>query len=237
MELLLSRLPAAAQAGVRWTQRHFAAAFRRLQTEPLDETLVADVAESVWSPYRHLLVAMWKACVAVPGLYQSIFDESLAQATRIISEGLGDDHDGIDTLGWVVEWHRSVARTLIPMMPGMAPDLDALAGDPEASSELPHAPAGGMFRSQILLGAAEDAARTGVDKQRLKDLVDLAFLEMSHGVDASREAMPWLPQNPFGMESPAERGARATRYADALRESGSVEDLEAFRETLERRPE
>lgn len=231
----LARLPAFARAALRWTEPGLTEASRRLRTEPLNDDVIASVAASVWVPYRHILAEVAKTFVSDAEAYRKIIIESTAQMTRKISATLAGDLDAIDTLQWIAEWLRAYLTMGVHMLPSIAEALQTSIDDPDAVEMLCRSPEGGAFRAQVLMGAADDEATASGDPQRLRDLVDLAFLELCRGTDATRETMPWLPAFPFAGESPSERGARALRYTEAFRASGSPEEHAAFQAAMAER--
>jgi len=207
-------------------------ASRRLRTEPLNDDLIASVAAAVWVPHRYIVAEMMKAFAADMEAYRTIIDDLIAQMTRTISAALAGDTDRVDTLQWIAEWSRSYQRMVPFMIRGAAEALQESLVEADTLAMFCRSPEGGVFRAHVLIGAAEDEATAGGDRQRIGDLVDLAFLELCRGIDASREIMPWLPPFPFSGESRAERGARALRYAEAFRVNGSPEEHAAFQAAI-----
>lgn len=235
MAPLLARMPAVARAALRWTQPGLQEASRRLRAEPLGDELIAAVAESVWVPYQSIFEQLVKSFAANQEAYRSIIQESMSQTTRTISAALEGDTDTIDTLEWVAEWLRAYQGMLLYSLPHVTESIGEVHMDPASIAMFCRAPEGGVFRALVLLGAAEDEAGAGGDQGRVRELVELAFLDLCRGVDASREAMPWMPSFPFPGESPGERGARVRRYAEAFRTGGSSEARVAFHAALDGR--
>ena len=87
-----------------------------------------------------------------------------------------------------------------------------------------------LLAGQVALLGAIDAAKTNADVDRARDLLDVAFLELNKARVALRRHGLWL--TPFPNETPDQRGARAIRYAERIRDALSEADMQALEGSL-----
>ena len=214
---MLSRLPAEARARVAWAKRPIENGLARLRTEPLTDDLVAQVADETWKPVASLGRAAWEIIGSDLDEWRARFVDDFKEEERQLADFVGDD-DARDTLRWVLGLLQSFLGLTLALPPDFMTELDeplfsALGADEEFKP---------YIRALIVLMGAAETRKAGGDRERARELLDVAFLELNKFRATLRRAGVFL--TPFPNETVEERRHGLLDSADRLRRSLSDED-------------
>lgn len=129
-----------------------------------------------------------------------------------------EDDDARDTLAWVTGLFRSVFTAAVASAPA---ELSAMSD--EDWQRIGAQPAFVPYKAALLtFMAAADEARTGADHERARDLIDVAFLQMTAFGELMRSQGLYVTAFPY--DTTEQRGQRAIYSANRLREALSPDD-------------
>ena len=226
VESLLAHLPAETRARVVWAQAPIKAALQRLRTEPLTDELVQSAARQAWPPVLVLTQAFWESFATNREQWRTTLAADVLRDREAL-ERLVDDDDARDTIAWIFGVLRSYYDFVLT---AVQPDPIPTVSQEELESVIDDKNFLPLLAGQVALLGAIDAAKANADAERVRDLLDVAFLELNKARAALRRHGLWL--TPFPDETQDERGARAIRYAQRVRgvlSEGDIEALEAAR--------
>ena len=217
VETALSRLPAEARARVAWAKRPIENGLARLRTEPLTDALVAQVADETWKPVASLGRAAWEIIGSDLDEWRARFVDDFKEEERQLADFVGDD-DSRDTLRWVLGLLQSFLGLTLSLPPDFMIQVDeplfsALGADEEFKP---------YIRALIVLMGAAETRKTEGDRERARELLDVAFLELNKFRATLRRAGVFL--TPFPNETVEKRRHGLLDSADRLRRSLSDED-------------
>jgi len=217
VETVLARLPAEARARVAWAKKPIDNGLARLRAEPLTDDLVAQVTDATWKPIASLGRAFWEIIGSDPDGWRARFVDDFKEEERQLAEFVADD-DSLDTLRWVLGLFQSFLGLTFALPPDFMAQLDetlftALGADEELKP---------YMRALIVLMAAAETRKAGGDPGRARDLLDVAFLELTRFRATLRKAGVFLTA--FPGETVEERRRGLLESADRLRRSLSDED-------------
>jgi len=215
---MLRRLPAQARASVTWAKKPISDGLARLRSEPLTDELAAVVAEQVIAPMQAVGGAAWHALAANLDSYRAAVMTDFANDEGTLLAFV-DDEDSRDTVAWITGLLRSFYGTIFTaIMPQQLATVDEGAWR-EIASMPEFAP---FMRGLTVLMAAVEEARVGTDRQRARDLVDVAFLELTQFRDALRRHGLQLSAFPYATTE--QRRELLTQAAQRVRKALTTED-------------
>jgi hypothetical protein len=224
-ETLLARLPASVQKEIRWSQPAVIAALRPLHTETLSRDLLDAVAERLRRPFETVLRALLPVFMSDrPAWIAAVRAENERESALL--RQVTNDADTTDTIDWIYG-HLGLLLDLWASVPPAANVDEMLTGAREAPSLALLAGLGALAVAIDLAGQDEP------DPERIRDLLAVALLMLSQ-VERVMHATTGLSLDPFKVQTPAERGAKALRALEGLREGFTREEYEAFCEACRR---
>jgi hypothetical protein len=217
VDTVLARLPAEARARVAWAKKPIENGLARLRTEPLTDDLASQVTDDMWKPF----VSLWRALGEIVGTNQNEWRAKFVDDFRLEEEQLAafvEQEESRDTLRWVLGLLQSFLGLALSVPPEFVSQVDE-ATFAKAGADEDFKP---YMRTVVALMAAAEARRAKGDPQRARDLLDVAFLELSkfratmrtHGVSLT----------PFPSETVEERRRGLLESADGLRRALSDDD-------------
>lgn len=218
-EEFFSRLPRHQQAQLEWIRPILDDAHRRLQAEPLTPALVQQTSSKVLGVTMTLAPITRKMFGAASRVGQELcsqWTDKLPTLRAYLASPAA-----LDAAEWAL---RVVVGFMKWAFTYGAASIDAAVKlGPEAYDQALMSEAGSIIRAQVLVTALLDAADKQVPQQRAVELAEAAYREATHATVAlSKEG---VHIHPFIDETPAERGARAIRYASRVRDALSDEDV------------
>ncbi len=225
-EPLLSRLPASAQKEIRCSLPALKEALHPLHSEALSDERLAGVAEHFQQPFETVM----RACLPSFLQERSAWLGALRAANekeRTLLQRVTADADTTDTIDWI---HGYLGLFLdLSMSVPEEVDVDEMLAMAHDAETWPLSLAG----LAALTVALHIARREEPDIERVRDLLALTFLRLSQ-VRRLTHASTGVSLDPFSPETPSERGARALRALEGLRNSFTPEEYETFRVTCSR---
>lgn len=221
-EALFERLPAQARARVTWAKRPIEDGLVRLQTQPLTDDLVAEIADGIWAPIQAIGLAGWETITKSHGESRAVLMDEIHQDEELLADFLPDE-DARDTLRWVVGLLRSFFDVLFAPVASVPAESLAQARAEDVARAAASAPEIQPFtRGIVALMAAVRVAKDGGDPDRAAELLNVSFLQLRdlrnmmrrHGVSLSA-----FPDEPV-----EERRQRLLEAATRLRKSFSDDD-------------
>lgn len=212
VEEVLKRLPAEVRAQVAWTQKPIEEGLLRLRSEPLTDGLVAEVLEPLIRPFLTIGRVTWKWLAKNRDDFLALVMQDFRSREERLTAFL-DTEDAIDTLRWVVGRLRSfyVLSFSLPV-PEQLPQV----GDEAWTDTVLGPEFKAIMTGLVCFMAASDEAKTGSDRERAHDLLDVAFLQLTKLGEVTHDLGLWV--SAFPSETLEERRARLLRDADRLRE-------------------
>lgn len=223
VETVLDRLPAMVRARVAWSKKPIENGLARLRTEHLTDDLVAQVTDDVWKPLMSLGQAFWELVGTNQNEWRARFvDDFKLQEQQLAA--FVEQEDSRDTLRWVLGLLQSFLSLALSVPPESIGTVDE-ATIARASADEGFKP---YMRTTVVLMAAAETRRVAGDPQRGRDLLDVAFLELSRFRATMRRLGVSLA--PFPLETLEERRRSLLESADRLRMALSDEDWRVFGE-------
>lgn len=191
VEAMLARLPAQARANVAWAKKPIAEGLARLRAEPLTDELVSAVADQVLAPMQAIGLAAWRALAANLDSYRAAVMSDFAHEEDRVAAFVNDE-DSRDTVGWITGFLRSFYGS------ALATSSADLAIPESAWPQVASLPELRPFaRGLAALMAASEEARVGADAHRARELVDVAFLQLTQFRDMLRRHGVQLSAFPY----------------------------------------
>jgi hypothetical protein len=134
-----------------------------------------------------------------------------------------DDEDAVDTLAWVVAFLRSFYGTILTLL---GPTELATLGQEAVEEHLEDPRVLSLLKGQVALMAALEAPKEEGARERVVELLDVAFLEFMEFRDHLRRDGFWL--SPFPGETSEERRTGALKYGLRLRNALTDSDWKAL---------
>jgi hypothetical protein len=215
VDAMLARLPAQARASVAWAKKPIAEGLARLRTETLTDELVSAVADQILAPVQAIGVAAWRALAANLDSYRAAMMSDFAHEEDRLAAFVDDD-DACDTVAWITGFLRSFYGTALATGADVAIDEGAwkqIASEPEL---IP------FVRGLAALMAAAEEARVGTDTKRARELVDLAFLQLTQFRDVLRRY--GLQLSAFPYETTEQRRENLSEAARRVRANLTEDD-------------
>jgi hypothetical protein len=222
IDALLRRLPADVRATIAWTQKPIREAVRELRRGKLTDEALGKAARQTWPAMQAFTLAFWKSVAQDRGAWGKTLSAELQQDRERLEQFV-EDEDSRETIEWLFSFTEEMLLRLLPLIgPGFYDAIpeEAWSKAPEDPDLLP------LLTGSIALTAALDAANEGQDRERARDLLDIAFLELSRARDYFQRFGLWI--SPFPGETPEVRTARTLRYAERARTALTAEDVGAF---------
>jgi hypothetical protein len=217
VETVLARLPAEARARVAWAKKPIEGGLARLRTEPLTDDLAAEVTDEVWKP----LVSLWRALGEIVGTNQDEWRAKFVGDFRLEEQQLSafvEHEESRETLRWILGLLQSFLSLALSVPPDFVAQIDedtfARAGADDGFKP--------YMRTLVVLMAAAEIPRAAGAPQRARDLLDVAFLELSRFRATMRKHGVSL--TPFPSETIEERRRALLESADGLRKVLSEDD-------------
>jgi hypothetical protein len=209
---VLAKLPPDVRAQVAWAGPQITAGLRRLWREPFSDAVLTEVALATSVPMRALTSRFLELMAANRAeLLAALMVDLQRDEARLAA--YVEDSDAVDTLGWVVSFLRSLYGTMVLLFdpaqisaPGHE-DVDEHLDDPRVLL---------LLKGQIALMAALDALKEAAPRERIVELIDVAFLRLMEFRDHLQREGVRLPSPP---ETSDQRRTAALRYALRLRET------------------
>lgn len=217
VDQVLARLPADARARLVWAKKPIEEGLARLSTEELTDDLVAEVALAVWKPVVSIGRSFSSIVAASPDEWRAQFADDYKIEEQRLSAFI-EDEGSRDTLRWILGLLQSFLGLTLAIPAEFITQIDdhafeQLGADAEFRRYL---------RGLVALMGANEARRIGVDPQRARDLLDIAFLELNRFRAALRKAGVFL--SPFPSETVDERRRALLDSAARVREELSDDD-------------
>lgn len=219
VDALLHRLPAENRAAVAWAQKPIRDALRDLRKGELTDEIAQAVARQTWPAMQSVMLAFWRSFAQDRDAWRNALAAELQQDREKLERFVEDD-DSRDTIEWLFSFLEVSFNLFLQFM---SPEwIHSIPQD--ASSMLSDDPAFLPFLTgHLALMAALDATNDGQDRERARDLLDIAFLNLNQARSQLRRLGLWL--SPFPNETTEARGARTLRYAERIRSALAPDDL------------
>jgi hypothetical protein len=217
VDIALASLPAEARAQVAWAKKPIENGLARLSAEPLTDDLVAQVTDEMWKPFGSLWQAFGKIVGTNQEEWRARFVDDFKREEDQLAAFIEED-DSRDTLRWILGLLHSLLNLSLSVPAEFIGQVDEETFA-RASAEEDFKP---YIRSLFVLMAAAETRRVGGDPERARDLLDVAFLELSKFRATMRKLGVSL--TPFPFESVDERRRGLLESADRLREALTDED-------------
>jgi hypothetical protein len=221
VERVLARLPAEARARVLWAKKPIEDGLARLRTELLTDDLVAQVTDEIWKPFASL----WRALGEIVGTNQDEWRAKFVDDFKLEELQLAafvEQEESRDTLRWILGLLQSFLGLALSVPPEFIAQIDE-AAFAKASADEDFQP---YMRTVVVLMAAAETRRAEGDPQRARDLLDVAFLELSRFRSTMRKHGVSL--TPFPSETIEERRRGLLESADRLRRTLSDDDWQVL---------
>jgi len=183
----------------------------------LTDDLVVEATDEVWEP----LLSLSRAFAAVVATNPDEWRARLVDDIRLEEEQLAafvEEEDSLDTLHWILSLLQSFMGLALTMPPEFVLQVDeATLSELEADDEFKS-----YLRALVVLMAAGETRRREGDPQRARDLLDVAFLELTKFRAVLRKQ--GLTLTPFPSETVDDRRRGLLASADRLRSALSDED-------------
>jgi len=221
VEALLERLPAQVRANLEWTKAPIAAELRRLQGESVTDVLLDDVTRAIAAPLQTLGRAFWELMTANHDVLRAAVMDDLAKDERRV-QAYVDDADAVDTAEWAFGFLRSFFNATLPFFELVVPsELENAVQQGLEDSRMAD-----LLRGQIALMGAIEAVKSEAQREKVVELVEVAFLRLMRARDHFRQVGFWV--SPFPEETTEQRRQDTLRYAQRLREVLTDEDWATF---------
>ena len=223
VETVLERLPAEARARAAWAKAPIKNALGRLRTEPLTDELVGNVSDEAWKPIASLGRVFWEIVGENQDEWRARFVDDFNQEEAALTTFL-EDEDSRDTLRWILGGLRSLMSLALSVPPEHFPGIDEetfvrLSADEEFKP---------YVRTLVALMAVSEIKKLQGDRQRARELLDVAFLELTKFRAVLRRQGLNLP--PFPLETIDERRRGLAESAERLRQTLADDDWRAMDE-------
>ena len=211
VEAMLGRLPSQSRANVTWAKKPISEGLARLRSEPITDELVAAVAEQVMVPMQAIGGVAWKALATNLDSYRAAVMTDFANEEDRLAAFV-DDEDSRDTVAWITGLLRAFYATVLATVTPQ----QRVSVDERELSALPELPS--FKRGVAALMAATEEARLGGDQRRARDLVDVAFLQLTQLRDVLRRHGLQLSAFPYATTEQRREslGHAARRVREAL---------------------
>ena len=219
IDALFGRLPAEVRATIAWAQPPIREALHELRKGELTDEAVEKAARQTWPAMQALVLAFWKSVAQNRGAWGATLVAELRHDQEKLEQFV-EDEDSRETVEWLFSFWEVMLHLCLPLM---SPAL--LQAVPEAAwmkaAEDPELLP--FLTGSIALTAALEAANDGEDRERARDLLDTAFLELNRARAHLRRIGLWV--SPFQEETGVARVARTLRYAERARAVLTIEDV------------
>jgi len=221
VDALLERLPAQVRANLAWTKAPIAEQLRRLQSESVADALLDDVARAIAAPLQTLGRAFLEFMAANQDVLRAAVMDDIGRDQRRV-ESYVDDADAVDTAQWAFGFLRSFFNVTLPLLELVVPSQleNAIHLGLEDSRKAD------LLRGQIALMGAIEAVKSEAPRDKVVELVEVAFLRLMRARDHFRQVGFWV--SPFPEETTEQRRHDTMRYAQRLREVLTDDDWATF---------
>ncbi len=218
VDSVMARLPAEARARVAWARKPIDDGLLELRTQPLTDELVASAVARVVAPLQAIGRAAWQALASNIDEYRAALMQDIERDEARLGSFI-ETEDSRDTLMWIVSLLQSFfALSLTSVPPERIAQLDeSMWTEIGAMSEMKP-----LWRGLVAVMAAIEEAKRKSDAQRARDLLDVAFLELTEFRNIVRRLGAPFPVFPF--ETTDERRRQLRHYAERLRGSLTEDD-------------
>jgi hypothetical protein len=217
VETVLARLPAESRARLAWAKKPIENGLARLRTEPLTDELVSQITDETWKP----LASLGRALEEMISTNLDEWRARLVDDFKLEEEQLAafvEDESSRDTLRWILGVLQSFSGLMLSLPREFLARIDEnLLAQALADEDLKP-----YLRAIAVLLAAAETRKAGGDPARARDLLDVAFLELSTFRATLRKQGVSL--TPFPSETIEERRRGLLESADRLRTVISSED-------------
>ena len=215
-ETTLERLPAEARAQLAWARRPIEEGIHRLRTEPMTDELVATTTDRLVPAIQAIGRAAWRALATNPAELRAALMQDLQREQARLADFVQTD-EARDTLSWIVSLFQW-SFALPPLSQEQVAQVDDAAWAHATASPdlLP------SWRGMVTLMAASEEAKHGTNRERARELLDVAFLELTAFRNVMRRYGVSLPVFPF--ETTDQRRERVAHYAAQLRSTLNDDD-------------
>lgn len=224
VDALLAKLPAAARAQMAWVKAPIFDGLRRLRTEAFSDVLLDEVVAVTLQPLTALGRTFVELMAANRDLLRaSLMDDFERDRTRL--QAYVADADAADTAAWGLGFLRSFYDAMLSYVePGQLPTF---YGD-QLEQAFEKKPLRSLIRGQVALMAGVEGVKADAPREKVVELLDIAFLELIDVRDSLRQHGLWI--SAFPEETSEQRRRDVVRYAGRLRELLSDEDWRSFDE-------
>lgn len=214
---LLDRLPARARAALEWTKPRILAALAELRASKLDDADIDRATDTFAEPWKAILHLAFEHLEArqIAESIEASFSTPTSELERLDPYVRDTASDCLANLRAFQLWSVSVVDEHDGQLHVSEEDVDEAMQHPIMRA---------LLRAQVLLLAALLAPAEPSDPDLDAELVAAAYLESCIPLDLL--ARHGVVIDPHADESPAERGRRTLRAAEAARAVLTEEDLE-----------
>jgi hypothetical protein len=221
VDALLDRLPAQVRAGLAWTKAPIAAQLRRLQSEAVTDALLDEVTRAIAAPLQALGRTFLEFMAANQDVLRAAVMDDIGRDERRVQSYV-DDADAVDTAEWAFGFLRSFFNATLPLLELVGPyELQNAVQYGLEDSRMAD-----LVHGQIALMGAIEAVKNEAPRDRVIELVEIAFLRLMRARDHFRKVGFWV--SPFPEETTEQRTQDALRYAERLREVLTEDDWATF---------
>lgn len=221
VDALLERLPAQVRASLVWTKAPIAAQLRRLHNEAVTDALFDEVIRAIAAPLQALGRTFLDVMAANQDVLRAAVMGDMGRDQRRVQSYL-DDADAVDTADWVFGFLRSFFNATLPLLELVVPSELENA----IHSGLEDSRMADLLRGQIALMGAIEAVKVEAPRDKVVEMVEIAFLRLMRARDHFRQVGFWV--SPFPEETTEQRRQDTLRYAERLREVLTDEDWANF---------
>ena len=221
VDALLERLPAQVRANLAWTKAPIAAQLQRLQSESVADALLDEVARAIAAPLQTLGRTFLELMAANQDVLRAAVMDDIGRDQRRVQSYV-DDADAVDTAEWAFGFLRSFFNATLPLLELVVPSqLENAIHHGLEDSRMAD-----LLRGQIALMGAIEAVKSEAPREKVVELVEVAFLRLMRARDHFRQVGFWV--SPFPEETTEQRRHDTLRYAQRLREVLTDDDWATF---------
>jgi hypothetical protein len=221
VDALLERLPAQVRADLAWTKVPITAQLERLQREEVSDALLDEVTRTIAPPLQILGRTFLELMAANQDVLRAAVMDDIGRDQRRVQSYV-DHADAVDTADWAFGFLRSLFNATLPFFELVLPS--ELEG--KFQQGLEDSRIADLMRGQIALMGAIEAVKSQAPREKVVELIEVAFLRLMRARDHFRKVGFWV--SPYPEETTEQRRQDTLRYAQRLREVLTDDDWATF---------
>ncbi|HKY39235.1 MAG TPA: hypothetical protein VJN18_25030 [Polyangiaceae bacterium] len=221
VDALLERLPAQVGESLGWTKAPIAAQLGRLQRGVVSDALLDEVARAIAAPLEALGRTFRELMATNQDVLRAAVMDDIERDQRRV-QAYVDDADAIDTADWAFGLLRSFFNATLAVF-GLAVPSELQSTLQQGLEDWRLAD---LLRGQIAVMGAIEAVKSQAPREKVVELIEVAFLRLMRARDHLRKVGLWAA--PYPEETTGQRRQDTPRYAQRVREVFTDEDWVNF---------